>query len=466
MSSRAATVKVGLLTILSIALLVFTLVWLRGRGIFAGESFDVVFQDVDGLRESAPVQMMGIRIGFVDTVEPEYVDGRYQVRIKFDLSRQGVSLPRGSRVSIQQSGIIGEKFIEITPPQPQPCELVDLSHTNENAPTPSKLTIGAPVKYLYEHGWLSVGQIDWIGTAEDEADLATQQHVEKLALRKIPKQAILYRHDVANVNPPENAVCEVRQGKNGIFLAVTQNHHAIKSPFPDTTPYFTIEEPMRLKKFLDIQLETAEALKSTNLKIGQLLTDDLIASLSKTVENTEELTARATVLMDAATQLLEGAGEDIRALVKTTNQLAAHLTTVSKQVEDVLGDETLKNDLRQTIASIRSASGRLDALLGDPALKDTLTYSKRASKDASELLSLMNRTAHDPEFQQDAQQAFTELHASIEKLNRVLSTVDKAVHNEDAPLKETLEEAHKAVDNIEGFTDKLDGHFTLFRLLF
>lgn len=460
MSSRAATVKVGLLTLMSVVLLIFTLVWLRGRGIFSGESFDITFRDVDGLRESAPVQMMGIRIGFVDTVEPEYVDGQYQVRVKFDLSRQGVSLPRGSKVSIQQSGIIGEKFIEITPPQPVSCELIE-SAPKAEAPTPHKLTPGTPVKYLYHNGWLTVGKVDWTGKKNEET-----APIEGSPLRTVPTQSVIYRHNVTNVSTPDNPICELQHGKDGLFLGVTQHHRAIKTPFPDTAPYFSIEEPMRLKTFLDIQLDTAEALKSTNLKISQLLTDDLIESLGKTVENTEQLTARATALMDAATELLEGAGQDIRSLVKTADVLAQHLTHVSDQVESVLGDDELKNDIHQTIASIRSASNRLDGLLADPALKNTLTYTQQASKDASELLTLMNRTAHDPQFQQNAEEAFAQLRQSLEQLNRVLGTVDQAVHNDDAPLKETLQEAHDAVDNLEGFSKKLNGHFTLFRLLF
>ena len=75
-SNRTSTVKVGILTIVSLSLLIFVLIWLRGRGLGGGTSYDVLFKDVDGMREGAPVQMMGIRVGFVDLVEAVQESGK------------------------------------------------------------------------------------------------------------------------------------------------------------------------------------------------------------------------------------------------------------------------------------------------------------------------------------------------------------------------------------------------------
>lgn len=465
MSSRASTVKVGFLTLMSISLLIFALVWLRGRGIFSGESFDITFKDVDGLRESAPVQMMGIRIGFVDTVEPKYIDGQYLVQVKFNLSRQGVTLPKGSHISIQQSGIIGEKFLEITPPQPLTCSFIQPTPTHD-APTPHPLTVGSPVKYLFENGWLTVGQIDQIHSSLPNTTETSQPSSN---LRHIEKEGVQYRLNVANITPPDYAVCELRKGEKNnsrYYLGVTQNHHALKGIRPNTNTFFTLEEPMRLKTFLDIQLDTAEALKSTNTKISQLLTDDLIASLGKTVENTEVLTARAFELIDAATALIEGTGQDIRALVKTADGLADNLIQVSHNIQGLIGNQDLQTDIQETVNSIRSASQDLDSLLSDPALKETLHFTKQASQDGSELLRLFNKTAHDPAFQKETEHAFTELQSSLTQLNKVLNTLDTLVNDEDTPLKEIVEQAHTSTENLEQFSNKLKGRFTLFKLMF
>ncbi len=67
---RSSTIKVGIMAVVSLSLLVFVLIWIRGRGIHTGEEYQVLFRDVDGMREGAPVQMMGIRVGFVDLIQP------------------------------------------------------------------------------------------------------------------------------------------------------------------------------------------------------------------------------------------------------------------------------------------------------------------------------------------------------------------------------------------------------------
>ena len=62
------------------------MVWLRGRGITSGDTYEVRFNDVDGMRESSAVQMMGIRIGFVDRIEAQVVDGKYYVNVSFSIN--------------------------------------------------------------------------------------------------------------------------------------------------------------------------------------------------------------------------------------------------------------------------------------------------------------------------------------------------------------------------------------------
>ena len=61
MKHRVSTVKVGLLAVISLSALIFVLICLRGRGIQAGEPFEVYFQDVDGMREAAPANQKHIQ---------------------------------------------------------------------------------------------------------------------------------------------------------------------------------------------------------------------------------------------------------------------------------------------------------------------------------------------------------------------------------------------------------------------
>ncbi|MDD3420140.1 MAG: MlaD family protein [Candidatus Gastranaerophilales bacterium] len=112
-----AALKVGILTLVAILILIVGIGWLKGRSISNGQVLDLKFYDVDGLRVGAPVQMMGYRIGQVESLTPVFDSKQNYVSIKAVITQAGIKIPKASLISIQQSGIIGEKFVEITPPQ-------------------------------------------------------------------------------------------------------------------------------------------------------------------------------------------------------------------------------------------------------------------------------------------------------------------------------------------------------------
>ncbi|MFN8614503.1 MAG: MlaD family protein [Vampirovibrionales bacterium] len=178
---RTAALKVGFLTVVAIGLLMGVLGWLRGRSLWSGASYTVLFPDVDGLKESAPVQMMGIRVGFVDSVTPEVRHGRYQVRVQFNLGNQSIHIPIGSLLSIQQSGLIGEKFLEITPPEEHHCQLS----------TSVALQKPLPLWAEYQQGAAIVGQLEAI----------------------TPNHKGVYRLSRNNLSPAN--YCYYRQGESG-----------------------------------------------------------------------------------------------------------------------------------------------------------------------------------------------------------------------------------------------------------
>ena len=109
--------KVGILTLIALAILIFSVMWLKGRAISSGNRITVTFQDVDGMRAGSGVQIMGLRVGQIEEITPFITPDNSFVNVKFVITEPGVKIPVGSEISIQQSGIIGEKFIEITPPK-------------------------------------------------------------------------------------------------------------------------------------------------------------------------------------------------------------------------------------------------------------------------------------------------------------------------------------------------------------
>lgn len=104
--------KVGSFTVLALAILAYIIVNLGGFG-FGGEDgykIQAVFQQVDGLRQGNIVRYAGVEVGKVSKVE---ADGK-GVKVTLTLY-DSAKIPSGSGFSISSDGLMGEKFISISP---------------------------------------------------------------------------------------------------------------------------------------------------------------------------------------------------------------------------------------------------------------------------------------------------------------------------------------------------------------
>lgn len=84
-----------------------------------GRPMQAVFTFANGLKDAAPVRLAGVEAGLVkhmDIFVDEADSRKTKVRVHLWI-RQGVQVPVDSKVTINQLGLLGEKYIEITPGQ-------------------------------------------------------------------------------------------------------------------------------------------------------------------------------------------------------------------------------------------------------------------------------------------------------------------------------------------------------------
>jgi ABC-type transporter Mla subunit MlaD len=443
---RASTIKVGALTMVSILLLMVSLIWLRGRGLDSGEVRTEWFHDVNGMKEGAPVQMMGIRVGFVESVIPARRHGEYGVKVSFRLNKDlGVTPPKGSMLSIEQSGLIGEQFLEITPPR---LREVTLTTFQEPAKAIQK---GIPVKFLYEQGYMQVGTVEAVEQSRDG---------------NLVRHRLSYRVTLPGASMPEDPLFELTLDKTGEYYLRVLPKEPYLAQAPPKNIYFTVEEPMRLKRFLEIQMASAEALKLTNEKINELLSDETIDSLHSTVKNTEVLTAQAHEVMNSATALFQTTRDDLDRLVGVSEQLAQNVSEVSANINGIIGDPKLKGEMSSTIQSLRESSSAMKNLLNDPALKETIYTTRDTSKNANELMLTLRKTAQNQDLQNRMERISIKLDSSLTQLNAVLGNVDELTDDQDQTLKGILDDTRETAKNMKNLSAKLNGRFALFKLLF
>ena len=106
-------VKVGAVTLGGFVILALMLTFL-GVFSFASRQYklNVIFDNVNGLKVGNEVRFAGVPIGKVDDI---LVDGsKVKVVMKID---QKQKVPRNSQFGIGMDGVMGTKFVTITPPE-------------------------------------------------------------------------------------------------------------------------------------------------------------------------------------------------------------------------------------------------------------------------------------------------------------------------------------------------------------
>ena len=243
--------KVGILTLVALIILLFTILWIKGRSFSSAERIEVHFKDVNGMRPGSGVQMMGLRVGQVEDITP-VVDGESSyVKMKFVITEPGITIPKASMLSIQQSGLIGEQFLEITPPR---VRSVYIPVVNKDL-----LSNDAEVEIKLDDKYYNVGNVK-------KSQIMTSKLVP-YELQDYVKTNYAYKVDYVVTLPglilPHFMIGKIVtvDGVKKLRIAPLDN---TAIPYPNQTSPYTVVEPMRIADFMDLQYKAAESLTETN----------------------------------------------------------------------------------------------------------------------------------------------------------------------------------------------------------
>jgi len=111
MNKYALEVSVGIFVIAGVIALGYLSVKLGRQEVFGGGyQVEAMFNDVGGLKTGSTVEIAGVEVGRVTKIQLD--DYRALVTINMN---KGVELQDDAIVSVRTKGLIGEKFLQITP---------------------------------------------------------------------------------------------------------------------------------------------------------------------------------------------------------------------------------------------------------------------------------------------------------------------------------------------------------------
>lgn len=452
----SSSFKVGLLTLVALVLLVGTVLKVKGRAFSSAKRIEIQFKDVNGLRPGAGVQIMGLKVGQVEEITP-VVDGENSfVNVKFVITDPNVQIPRASSFSIQQSGLIGELFLEITPPKTKtiyiPMVNRDLIYKND------------AVQMKLSGKYYDIGLIKGV-------DVVAKDSIPP-SYRNYIKTNYAYKVDYF-VNLPGLILPEFLRGS-----AVTYDgSHKLRLVSLDDTPLYypiqkspyTIVEPMRLSDFMDWQYKAAETLTETNKKVNDILSDDTIADLKYTIANLNALTSRSSVTLDKVDNLLDASKGDIEQLLAMTQQATDDFNKLSANVNNIIGDKEFKTKLMSTADSVDHLSRNLNKVMDAADAEETGKNLKIIADNLAQISASVNSMTKDDKLKNQLTNAITNVNKAMVEVSTTLETVNcvnPATPNQASDLKKIVDDTVVTSSNLRKFSDKLNKRFLLFRLLF
>lgn len=113
MHKRSIELAVGIFMILAILCLAYLSINLGKVEVLGQQGYDVygVFSDIGGLRVGASVVISGVDVGRVKSIS---LNKQYEARVVLSLDPD-IKLQEDSIASVKTKGLIGEKYVGITP---------------------------------------------------------------------------------------------------------------------------------------------------------------------------------------------------------------------------------------------------------------------------------------------------------------------------------------------------------------
>ena len=444
--------KVGILTIISLTILLFTILWIKGRSFSSAARIEVQFKDVNGMRPGSGVQMMGMRVGQVEEITP-VVDGESSyVKMKFVITQPGIAIPKASTLSIQQSGLIGEQFLEITPPKLRSVYIpvVDKELIIKDAPVEIQLD-----EKLYDVGKVKKSQIM-------TSKLVPPELVDTV------KTPYAYKIDYV-INLPGLRLPHFMTGKivteEGVKKLRVAPLDGSALPYPQQTSPYTIVEPMRIADFMDLQYQAAESLTEMSKMVNDLMNDKMIAEIRASVSNFKDLTAQATTTLQKTEKLIDTSRNDIDAILWMMSDVANSFNKLATNINGIIGDEKFKPAMYQAADSFSKLADELTPILGSLDAKAFAEDLNAVMSNMKEISTTVNKMTKDEKLKNKINTSIDNLNTTMCEMTTALETIN-GEHGDKENLKQIMADTSETVANLKKFSEKLNKRFLLFRLLF
>jgi phospholipid/cholesterol/gamma-HCH transport system substrate-binding protein len=332
----------------------------------------VEFANAGGMQKGAIVRFRGVKVGNIAAIRP----GPNNVEVEIEIANPNLIIPRDVKVEANQSGLISESIIDITPKSPLPSG-VDVSKPLDRDCDPSLIVCnGSRLK-----GQIGISLDELIRSSTVFANLYTQPQIydnlnNTLAnASKAAAQVVVLSRDLSNLTKTTQ---KQLSGLSTATISVANAADQISASTAKTSNQFSNTANTFSATAKDLSL-TANQASQLIKNLDTLLTSNrssLVGTLNNITATTTELRTTVSSLSPTLNRLTQGELiQNLETLSANAAQASANLRDASQALNNPNNLLVLQQTLdsaRVTFENAQKITSDLDELTGDPTFRENV----------------------------------------------------------------------------------------------
>ena len=372
--------SVGLLLLAGLGVFGVILLWLN-RVTTSQRSYKVIieFANAGGMQKGTLVRYRGVKVGSVSKIKP----GLNNVEVEVDISQPELKIPRDVLVETNQSGLISESIIDITP-KATLIQATDVAKpTEKNCNTQIILCNGSRLK-----GQVGIS-VDELIRSSTALSVAYSNPKFYNTVNKTLETASQAAVSVAALSRELQVLSKNAQQQLGTFSATANSVQRATDKLSTSTNQTVNQFGTTARQFSTTATEfstTAKTISSTANQAKSLVTNldslvttnrsTLVGTLNNLSQASNQLRVTVSSLSPTVNRFTQGKLlENLETLSANAAQASTTLRDATKSFNDpnnrLLLQQTL-DSARVTFENTQKITSDLDELTGDPAFRNNL----------------------------------------------------------------------------------------------
>jgi phospholipid/cholesterol/gamma-HCH transport system substrate-binding protein len=362
--------SVGLLILIGVGLFGGLVLWLRGLN--PGQQnyrATFVFENTLGMQEGTAVRYRGVPIGRVSTINPS----TNEVEVSVEITDAKLRIPSDSLIEANQSGLIGETTIDITPTGPLESTELAMSPVGEDCVSTLIICNGDRLQ-----GEVGASYEALIRSAEELANAFADEDIMANLKRTLQNAAAL----TENANGLVDELVVVTQQLQTDLGPLMASANQATDNLGNAAAQFEITGTEVNSLITTNRASIVSTLDNLNRSTANL--QEILATLTPAVRDSELIANLEALSTDAAAAMA-----DIRAITNSVNTPenlvmvqqtleSARSVFLSAQkvladVDELTGDPTFRNNIRNLINGLSTLVSLTDDLSNQSRLAQALT---------------------------------------------------------------------------------------------